>query len=195
MRALGERRGGRAQSCTAPPSAPMRCSSGEGPKIGVITTRGFRDVLEMRRRDRPPDLGPVGRLHADCRPRPAPRGRRAHARRRQRTDAGRCRRGARRRADLARARRAGARHLLHQRLCQSRERGARAGGRPCGVAERARLRLARDSARDPRVRAYLDHRAQRLSAAGGRRLSRTLDGALASSVSPDSSTSCSRMAA
>ena len=23
-----------------------------GPKIGVITTRGFRDVLEMRRRDR-----------------------------------------------------------------------------------------------------------------------------------------------
>src|SRR3954471_1205807 len=28
-----------------------------GPKIGVITTRGFRDVLEMRRRDRPRTWG------------------------------------------------------------------------------------------------------------------------------------------
>src|SRR5205807_4314902 len=28
-----------------------------GPRIGVITTRGFRDVLEMRRRDRPRTWG------------------------------------------------------------------------------------------------------------------------------------------
>ena len=41
-----------ARSCTAPPSAPTRCWSGAARKIGVITTRGFRDVLEMRRRDR-----------------------------------------------------------------------------------------------------------------------------------------------
>ena len=49
----------------------------------------------------------------------------------------------------------------------------RARRRPRGVAEPARLRLAPGAARDPRVRARLDHRAQRLSAAGGRRLSRT----------------------
>ena len=41
-----------ARSCTAPLSAPTRCLERRGPKIGVITTRGFRDVLEMRRRDR-----------------------------------------------------------------------------------------------------------------------------------------------
>src|SRR3977135_2032884 len=28
-----------------------------GPRIGIITTRGFRDVLEMRRRDRPRTWG------------------------------------------------------------------------------------------------------------------------------------------
>ena len=36
----------------ARPSAPTRCLERRGPRIGVITTRGFRDVLEMRRRDR-----------------------------------------------------------------------------------------------------------------------------------------------
>ena len=29
--------------------------SRKGAKTGILTTRGFRDVLEMRRRDRPPD--------------------------------------------------------------------------------------------------------------------------------------------
>ena len=71
-----------ARSCTAPPSAPTRCLSGAGPRIGVITTRGFRDVLEMRRRDRPADLGLVGRVRPDRRSRSARRSRRAHAGRR-----------------------------------------------------------------------------------------------------------------
>ena len=31
----------------------------KGARIGLVTTRGFRDVLEMRRRDRP-DMGPLG---------------------------------------------------------------------------------------------------------------------------------------
>ncbi len=39
-------------SCTAPPSGTNALLERSGPKIGVITTRGFRDVLEMRRRDR-----------------------------------------------------------------------------------------------------------------------------------------------
>src|ERR1044071_5566162 len=33
-----------------------------GPAIGVITTRGFRDVLEMRRRDRPRTWGLWGQF-------------------------------------------------------------------------------------------------------------------------------------
>ena len=33
----------------------------KGARTGMITTEGFRDVLEMRRRDRPTDLGPEGR--------------------------------------------------------------------------------------------------------------------------------------
>ena len=33
-----------------------------GPRIGVITTRGFRDVLEMRRRDRRQTWGLWGEL-------------------------------------------------------------------------------------------------------------------------------------
>ena len=53
-----------------------------GPRIGVITTRGFRDTLEMRRRDRRRTWGLTRRLRPARRPRPAPRGGRAHARRR-----------------------------------------------------------------------------------------------------------------
>ena len=44
------------RSCTAPRSAPMPCSNARW-RDGIITTRGFRDVLEMRRRDRPRTWG------------------------------------------------------------------------------------------------------------------------------------------
>ena len=45
------------RSSTARRSAPTRCLERKGARIGVITTRGFRDVLEMRRRDRPRTWG------------------------------------------------------------------------------------------------------------------------------------------
>ena len=167
-----------------------------GPKIGVITTRGFRDVLEMRRRDRRRTWG----LWGDFTP-IADRDLRLEVDERTLAD-GSVRapvdEAAVRAAALTLRERgaAGARHLLHQRLCESRERGARARRRPRGVAERACLRLAPGAARDPRVRARLDHRAQRLSAAGGRRLSRRVSTARSpSNASPGNSTSCSRTAA
>ena len=149
-----------APSCTAPRSAPTRCWSARARSIGVITTRGFRDVLEMRRRDRPPHLGPVGRLHADRRPRHAARGRRAHAGRRhdprRAVDADEVRAAAR--ALLAQGR-AGGRDHLHQRLRQRRERArARSTAVRDGLAQRLRHRLARGAARDPRVRALLHRR-------------------------------------
>jgi N-methylhydantoinase A len=41
----------------APRRAQMRCLERKGARIGMITTAGFRDVLEMRRRDRPRTWG------------------------------------------------------------------------------------------------------------------------------------------
>ena len=43
-----------------------------GPRIGVITTRGFRDVLEMRRRDRRQTWGLWGEFIPIAPSRPAP---------------------------------------------------------------------------------------------------------------------------
>ena len=67
----------------------------------------------------------------------------------------------------------GARHHLHQRLRQS---GQRARGRwtPLrAIWPNAHVACSiGDPARDPRIRAHLDHGAERLSAAGGRQLSR-----------------------
>ena len=103
----------------------------KGARIGIITTRGFRDVLEMRRRDRPQTWGLWGDFVPDRRPRPAPRSRRAHAGRRHDPhtpvdlDAG-ARRGPRRCWSAARE---ALRDRLHQRLRQCRER-ARARSRP-----------------------------------------------------------------
>ena len=88
----------RTRSCTARRSAPTRCSSARARKTGVITTRGFRDVLEMRRRDRPQHLGPVGRVRAGGDRDLRRRGARAHAGRRHHPHGGRSRRGAARRA-------------------------------------------------------------------------------------------------
>ena len=54
----------------------------KGAKVGLITTPGFRDVLEMRRRDRPRTWGLSGDFTPDRRPRPQRRSGRAHAGRR-----------------------------------------------------------------------------------------------------------------
>ena len=85
---------------------------------------------------------------------------------------GRSRRGPRGGEASAGARARKRRHHLHQRLRQCRERAPRAGRGARGLAERVRHRLARGAVGNPRVRALLDHGAQRLSAAGGRLLSR-----------------------
>ena len=109
-----------------------------GPKIGVITTRGFRDVLEMRRRDRRRTWGLWGdfvpiadrdmRLEVDERTL-------ADGTIRARGRSGR--RSARPRRAAARPRRRGARDHLHQLLRQSRERApALAAANARDLAER-----------------------------------------------------------
>ena len=47
-------------SCTAPPPPPTPCWSARLAKTGMITTRGFRDVLELGRRTRPQAYGMTG---------------------------------------------------------------------------------------------------------------------------------------
>ena len=168
-----------------------------GPKIGVITTRGFRDVLEMRRRDRPAHLGPVGRLHPDRRPRHARRGRRAHARRRHasalRSIPTRCAAAAKLLVD--KGAQAVAIIFINAYANADNERRALAAVAR-GLAERACHRFARGAVRDPRVRALLDRGAQRLSAAGRRRpISASSRQRWRSRASAASSTSCSRTAA
>ena len=53
-------------------------------RVGLITTRGFRDVLELGRRTRPTPYGLKGRVRAADRARAPARGRRADGRRRRR---------------------------------------------------------------------------------------------------------------
>ena len=65
-------------------------------KVGLITTRGFRDTLELGRRTRPEALRHVRHVRAADPARAAARGRRAH---------GRARRGRRRRSTRRRSRR------------------------------------------------------------------------------------------
>ncbi len=143
-----------------------------GPKIGVITTRGFRDTLEMRRRDRRRTWG----LWGDFVP-IADRDMRLEVNERTLAD-GTVRTAADPRGNpcggegAARQWRAGGGDHLHQRLRQCRERAPRARRRSRGVAERIRHRLARGAVGDPRVRALVDRGAERLSAAGRRVVSR-----------------------
>ena len=49
-------------SSTARRRRPTRCSSARSPRVGLITTRGFRDVLELGRRTRPTPYGLKGRF-------------------------------------------------------------------------------------------------------------------------------------
>ena len=50
----------RPRSSTAPRRRPTPCSSASSPSVGLITTRGFRDVLELGRRTRPQPYGMTG---------------------------------------------------------------------------------------------------------------------------------------
>ena len=144
-----------------------------GPKIGVITTRGFRDVLEMRRRDRRRTWG----LWGDFTP-IADRDLRLEVDERTLADG-----TVRVPVDEAAVRAAA--QTLHERGAQAlaiifinayanpeNERRALAAARAVWPNEHV-CALAPGAARDPRVRARLDHRAQRLPAAGRRRLPRT----------------------
>ena len=48
-------------SCTAPRSPPTPCSKRKGAKIGLLTTEGFKDVLEIGRQMRHSDVRPRAR--------------------------------------------------------------------------------------------------------------------------------------
>ena len=74
--------------------------------VGLITTKGFRDVLELGRRTRPTPYGLKGRFVPLIERRPPARGRRADGRRRARPRAARRGRGRGRGASADRARRA-----------------------------------------------------------------------------------------
>ena len=127
--------------------------------------------LSRPARDRPPDpaahVRPLCRLPAALGAARAPfRAQRAHPGRRLGASPDRCRGAGRGGRGGARVRRRGLRGLLPVRLPQP---GARAGGRGCPAVSAPRaasLALVRGAAGVPRVRALLDHRAERLSAAG-----------------------------
>ena len=148
----------------------------KGAKIGVITTQGLRDVLEMRRRDRPRTWG----LRGDFTP-VVDRARRlevpertlADGTIRTPVDLDAVRAAARQLIDDGLPRR---RRALRQCLCQPRKRGRRRRRRARDLAQRPCLLLLRNPAGDPRVRTLFDHRAQCLSATGSFGLSRPVGG-------------------
>ena len=140
-----------------------------GPRIGVITTRGFRDVLEMRRRDRRQTWGLWGEFVPI-----AARDLRFEVDERTLAD-GSIRTPVDEAAVMAAAK------ALHERGAQALainfinayanpRTSARARGRGEGLAQRAPVSLASGAPGNPRIRARLDDSAQRLFAAGGRRL-------------------------
>ena len=139
----------------------------QGGRVALLTTRGFRDLLEIGRQIRPHMYD----LYADFPPPLVPRERRFELSERiladgsvhRPIDAAELAAGGR---GGARVRRRGLRDLLPVRLPQP---GARAGGRGCPAVSApgaASLAVVRGAAGVPRVRALLDHRAECLSAAG-----------------------------
>ena len=169
----GRRRRRSTPSCTARRRRPTRCSSARSRRVGLITTRGFRDVLELGRRTRPTPYGLKGRFVPLIERRPAARGRRA----------GRCRgrgAGAARRGRRSRRRRGqllalGAEsvviHFLHSYINPGHER-ARRRDRARALAEPLRHRRPHDRRRVPRVRARHDGGGQRRDPAGAAPLHR-----------------------
>ena len=122
----------------------------KGARVGLITTPGFRDVLEMRRRDRPRTWG----LRGDFIP-VVERDLAVEVGERTLADGSvRVAVNAEEIAERARTLSEGrsvAGDRVRQRLRQSRQRARRGGGGARGMAERARHRLARDPAGNQRV--------------------------------------------
>ena len=141
----------------------------KGARTGIITTAGFRDVLEMRRRDRPQTWGLWGEfvpvVPRDLRLEVAERTL-ADGTVRTAVDPAEVRRPQRRRCSRAAPRRSPS-FFINAYANPANERAALAALRAVWP-NALRHRVQRDPAGDPRVRALLDHDAQRLSAAGGR---------------------------
>ena len=121
-------------------------------------------------------LRAVRHLHAEAAApggaRPALRHSRAHGRPRQRADPARRGGGARAGAQAEGGRHRGDRDRLHARLSRRQARAAHARHPGGTAARRVDLALQRGLARDPRIRALVDRRRQRLRPAGDGPLSR-----------------------
>ncbi len=144
----------------------------KGGKAGVIATEGFRDVLEMRRRDRPQTWGLWGQFEPVV-----PRERRLEVRERVLAD-GTVRTAidpeevnARARELLALGVEAVAVTFINSYANGENERAAAEAIR-IRLAERLCEHLERHTSRNPRIRTRIHDGAERLSAACGRRLSR-----------------------
>ena len=146
-------------------------------RCGLITTKGFRDILELGRRTRPPALRPHRQLHAADPARASHRGAGAHGCRwRGAGAAGRS--GGARCNLLAPGRRLRLpRDPLPAQLQEPRARGARARDRPRMLARGTRLGGARGPRRVPRVRAGCRGSGKRLRSAASAPLSRPPAGA------------------
>ena len=146
-----------------------------GVATGLITTRGFRDVLEIGRQVRPHLYDYTVRTPVPL----VPRERRLEVS--ERIDAAGAVLHPLDEAEVAAAADAlaaqgvaGDRHLLPAQLSQRRTRTARRGDRPCAPAGRLSVDLVRRAAGIPRVRAFLHHRDQRLYRPADGTLSRPL---------------------
>ena len=110
-------------------------------KVGLITTKGFRDVLELGRRTRPQPYGLSGTFEPLIDARAAARGARAHGRRRQGADAARRGGGGRggARSCWRRAARRVVIHFLHSYINPAHEkRAAEIVRRRCGPTATSR---------------------------------------------------------
>ena len=131
-----------------------------GHKVGVITTRGFRDVLEMRRRDRRRTWG----LWGDFTP-IVDRDMRMEVDERTLADGTIRTRSMKRRCGRPRSRCASAaprrsRSFSSTPMPIPRTNSGALAAAQSGLAQRIRLCLAPGAAGNPRVRALLDHGAQ-----------------------------------
>ena len=116
-------------------------------KVGLITTKGFRDVLELGRRTRPQPYGMRGTFRPLIEREIPPGSARAHGRRRQGADAARRGRRGRGGEEAAGAGLRGRRHPFPAQLHQSRAREARRRDRACAVAQRLHHARAMPSCR------------------------------------------------
>ena len=143
-----------------------------GGEVVMITTSGFRDLLEIGRQTRPHMYSLVEDHPAAAR-RAAPpvRDRRADGRGRGGDHRARPRRRRRGGGAGARERRRCVRGLPAVRIPQPGARAPRRRRAPCRPPRPSGLHLVRGPARVPRVRALLHHRAERLPPAGAGPLS------------------------